>query len=209
MRSQKKAQRTAIVLFFLVLTIFLFSFIIEDIFPLAVLFTIGLFLIMYYLFGKKSAIFLVIFFIIALSFNGIINVGLEKMGYALFTNEGYSNYNLSRGFNMPPRNMTLVKLTKDVYIGDMVVYKYGSIYIVHQIIGRNKDGWIVKGLNNESIDPPVKDSQVIGKVVKFLGIPFYLTSTWILLMYSMFITILFIGSVTHDKTENWNWLPWT
>jgi len=208
MKSHKKAERTVIGLVSLVFAIFFLSFVINDIFPIAIIFTLGVFILSYYLLGKKFAVFLVIFFIVALSFNGLVNVGLEKMGYAIFTNEGYSNYNLSRGFNMPPRNMTFVKLTRDVEIGDMIVYKYGSIYIVHQIIGRDQDGWIVQGINNQHIDPPVADSQVVGKVVKFLGIPFYLTTTWILSIYSLLITILLICSATHDKTEHWKWLPW-
>ena len=208
MSSQKKVQRTVVGLVLVVFTIFLLSFITDDIFPIAVIFTIGVFVLSYYSLGKKFAVFLVIFFIFALSFNSVANLFLDRVGYAIFTNEGYSNYNLTRDFYMPPRNMTLVKLTKDVNIGDMVVYKYGSIYIVHQIIGRSEDGWIVKGINNQYADPPVSDSQVVGKVVKFLGIPFYLTTTWVLSIYSLLITILFICSVTHDKTEEWSWLPW-
>ena len=63
----------------------------------------------------------------------------------------------------------------DYQVGDIVVYMRGSIPIIHRIIEKNNEGFIIKGDNNPVSDPGVvKQSQIVGKsVVVFpvLGYP--------------------------------------
>lgn len=58
----------------------------------------------------------------------------------------------------------------DLKVGDIIVYKYGSKFIIHKIIHVEvKDGkyfFITQGENNRVPDPyPVSEDQVVGRVV--------------------------------------------
>ena len=73
----------------------------------------------------------------------------------------------------------MVIISKSGYdTGDIVVYMRGNMPIIHRIIEKNDQGYIIKGDNNPVADPGiVKQSQIIGKtVVAFpvLGYPRYL-----------------------------------
>ena len=69
-----------------------------------------------------------------------------------------SGDNIYSGFNM-----TVVYNTKNVSVGEIVVYKAGALwwkypyvksaFVVHRVINKTTQGYITKGDNNQSPDP--------------------------------------------------------
>ncbi|MBI4895522.1 MAG: signal peptidase I [Candidatus Aenigmarchaeota archaeon] len=77
-------------------------------------------------------------------------------------------------------DMVIVQVEKTYNVGDIVVYMRGNIPIIHRIIEKNSEGYIIKGDNNKTNPIPdpgiVKENQIIGKaIVTFpvLGAPRY------------------------------------
>ncbi len=77
-------------------------------------------------------------------------------------------------------DMVIVKAEKTYEVGDIVVYMRGNIPIIHRIIEKDPEGYVIKGDNNLTNPIPdpgiVKEKQIIGKaIVTFpvLGAPRY------------------------------------
>lgn len=68
-------------------------------------------------------------------------------------------------------------LSRDPEIGDIVVFNVGETWTVHRIVGIVEDGYLTKGDNNIATDqqsrnvPPIKRSQIGGKVITINGKP--------------------------------------
>lgn len=57
----------------------------------------------------------------------------------------------------------------DISLGDVIVYRRGRSLIIHRVV-RIEDGTIItKGDNNLLLDPPVRFSDVVGKVLEIGG----------------------------------------
>ncbi len=83
--------------------------------------------------------------------------GIEKAGFSRFPEPN----GLSRG------DLLLVTKPENPRVGDILIYrKFGSDFtIVHRLVKIERDGYIVKGDNNEVPDPLVARQHVVGKVV--------------------------------------------
>lgn len=63
----------------------------------------------------------------------------------------------------------IVKLTQEVELNDIITYEYNGEYITHRVIEIYNDTYITKGDANSSKDEPLKQGQILGKVVITLG----------------------------------------
>lgn len=61
-------------------------------------------------------------------------------------------------------DLIIVKVTNDVKINDIIVYKDGTNFITHRVIDEKGTEIITKGDANNSQDVPINASQVFGKV---------------------------------------------
>lgn len=85
---------------------------------------------------------------------------------------GYGLANVLSGSMEPTFSkgtLLLVKETKDIKNGDIVVYQSGKELIVHRVIAQNGDTIITKGDANNVQDPPFKRSQIKGVVIGWVG----------------------------------------
>ena len=56
--------------------------------------------------------------------------------------------------------------------GDLIIFRYGNLHILHQLAAKDKDGWIASGLHNERYDyPRVTAENFVGRVVKTYLLP--------------------------------------
>jgi signal peptidase I len=96
------------------------------------------------------------------------NINISKEEFQAFTvSNGLSRGDLLFVVNQPPK------------IGDIVIYekREQGISIVHRLIGRQGQSYLIKGDNNYIADAPVSQSQIVGKVVfavPLLGYPRFL-----------------------------------
>lgn len=71
-------------------------------------------------------------------------------------------------------DLVIIKKTglHDIKINDIIEYKVGGVHIVHRVINikeANKGHiYITKGDNNDAVDRPVYDEQIVGKVVGYI-----------------------------------------
>lgn len=124
----------------------------------------------------------------------ILGVGLV-FGYGPLLNSGFSNYDLTDDYGLPPLNIAIIERgNEDLNVGDIICYKsraYG-VNVTHRIIAIDGDTITTQGLNpytNPSPDPSFSRSDVLGKVVTINGYPLYISETT--LFFSL-IVILFI-----------------
>jgi hypothetical protein len=51
--------------------------------------------------------------------------------------------------------------------GDLIIFRFGTINVLHQLASKNGDGWIASGLHNERYDRPrVNAGNFVGRVKK-------------------------------------------
>ena len=99
----------------------------------------------------------------------LIQVKVQNKDYAnLF---GYAFFEINTGSMADTLNIgdaIVVRLTNDVNVGDIVVYKQDNYYITHRIIEKNDDIITTKGDANNVADEKINISQICGKVVKII-----------------------------------------
>lgn len=86
---------------------------------------------------------------------------------------GYGLANVLSGSMEPTFSkgtLLLVKETKDIKKGDIVVYQSGKELIVHRVIAQKGDTIITKGDANNVQDPPFQKDQIKGVVIGWVGI---------------------------------------
>lgn len=89
-------------------------------------------------------------------------------------------------------DVVLVEITKDVAENDIIVYESEDGIITHRLISINDDNLITKGDANNKEDEPIKNEQVIGKVIKIMtGI-----TIWRKVLFTPEVIILIIISIT-------------
>lgn len=94
----------------------------------------------------------------------------------IFNNEyanlfGYTFFEVGTGSMSHTINVgdvVIVKITKEVYENDIIVYKQGKNFITHRIISKEDNKIITKGDANNTEDNPIEESDVLGKVVNII-----------------------------------------
>ena len=62
-------------------------------------------------------------------------------------------------------DLIFVRETKDVSLGDIIVYESGSELIVHRVVALYEGGVVTQGDANNTPDDPVSTEQIKGKVI--------------------------------------------
>lgn len=105
---------------------------------------------------------------------------------------GYGLANVLSGSMEPTFSkgaLLLVKDTRNVQEGDIVVYQSGKELIVHRIISLDGKEVITKGDANNAADTPFEKSQIRGKVIRWIPV---LGSVAVMLKTPVAVVILLI-----------------
>lgn len=109
-------------------------------------------------------IIIIIFIIVIYS---IFQIKILKKDYPnLF---GYTIFRVLTGSmsgSLDIGDIVIVKITDDLQVNDIIVYKQQEYIITHRLIEINKHNLVTKGDANNSKDKPISKNIVIGKVVK-------------------------------------------
>ncbi len=90
---------------------------------------------------------------------------LQSGGTATFSPNGTSMYPMLNGKG---DTVTLKKVDKPLRKYDLPLYRNSSgHFILHRVIGKNKDGYIMRGDNLLKKEYGIIDDNIIGKVVAF------------------------------------------
>jgi len=122
---------------------------------------------------------------------------------------GYTFFEVTTGSmknTIDVNDIIIVKITDDVKINDIISFVYNEEIITHRIVQETQEEFITKGDANNSVDKPVKKTNVIGKVVKTipkLGI-WIKVFTDLKVVISIIITIILFGLALNTKNEDKN-----
>lgn len=95
----------------------------------------------------------------------VIEDVLSRDGEITFTPNGNSMWPL---LHSGRDTVTLTKVEKPLKKYDLPLYKNShGHFILHRVIGKNKDGYIMRGDNLLYKEYGITDEQIIGKVVRF------------------------------------------
>ena len=62
-------------------------------------------------------------------------------------------------------DVVIVKITKDVNQGEVIVYKEGDNFITHRLVEKDDNHLVAKGDANNSEDKPITEDQILGRVI--------------------------------------------
>ena len=62
-------------------------------------------------------------------------------------------------------DIVIVKIGKDFNENDIITYKDQNVFVTHRVIKKEENTIITKGDNNNSVDKPISEDEVLGKVV--------------------------------------------
>ena len=85
---------------------------------------------------------------------------------------GYTFFEVISGSMSPTiekMDLILVKLDTSYEVGDIVSYKKDGAIITHRIVEKNDKTYVTKGDANNTIDNPITEETIIGKVIKIYG----------------------------------------
>ena len=122
---------------------------------------------------------------------------------------GFRMYKVMTGSMEPSIHVSdtiMIKESDNYKKGDIVTYKDGDEYVTHRIVSVNEDNIITKGDANNTEDSPIKEKDIIGKVIfkmTMLGFLVYLLNKPIIWILVFIIGILIIF-VIPDKEGNEN-----
>ena len=100
-------------------------------------------------------------------------------------------------------DVVIIKKSNNYKVNDVVTYKSNKEYITHRIVSTDDEEIVTKGDANNTLDNPIKSSNIVGKVVyrfKFIGFVCYLFSKPIILILT-FIFGLIITILIPDKNN--------
>ena len=63
------------------------------------------------------------------------------------------------------KDIVIVRITNDVKENDIITYKSGENFVTHRIISIDNEKIITKGDANNSEDDPIKQEDIVGKVI--------------------------------------------
>ena len=91
---------------------------------------------------------------------------LQKEGYILYTNIGYSMIPLLR----QKKDIIEIKKSNSEHYKkyDVVLYKRRNHYILHRILKVLPDRYVVAGDHNTFLDPPVTDEMILGVMTRVI-----------------------------------------
>lgn len=120
---------------------------------------------------------------------------------------GYTYFVVATGSmqeSIREQDIVIVKITKDIEIGDVITYRSGDTFITHRVTSINKDVVVTKGDANNTVDKPIKKEQVVGKVVKTLSgvgiILSVITDKVVILLVLLFIIIIsYLSSLKNEE----------
>ena len=151
-----------------------------------------------------NILLIIVLIILFLSIYCIIQVKVQGKDYAnLF---GYAFFEIETGSMEDTINAgdaIIVKLTKDVEIDDIIVYKKDNNYITHRIIEINNEKIITKGDANNSLDDEITDDQICGKVCYTIRNLDSIKKTFSnpIVLTAIFITVVLIGVLIFYKPK--------
>lgn len=94
----------------------------------------------------------------------------------------FKTYKVATG-SMEPylhvNDIVIIMKSNNYKVNDVITYKKNKEYITHRIVSINDDEIITKGDSNNTLDDPIKISNIVGKVVyrfQFFGFFCYLFS---------------------------------
>ena len=144
--------------------------------------------------------------ILLISIYYLFQTKVLKKGFANIC--GYTFFEVATGSmssTIEVGDVIVVKLTKDVNLKDIVVYKQDSNLITHRIISIDGEKVITKGDANNTEDAPITINEIIGKVIytiRKVGIWKKVLITPQVLI-SLTITIVLIGiTITYNPKDN-------
>lgn len=119
---------------------------------------------------------------------------------------GYSLFEIKTGSmskTIKIGDWILVKNTKDVDLNDIITYEQNGNFITHRVIQKYQGTITTKGDSNNTIDKPITNTQVVGKVIKVLPkfgiIKSVLLNSEVLIPF--IITIFIICLIIDDKNN--------
>ena len=101
-------------------------------------------------------------------------IGLYYMAQVKILNKDYANIFGYTFFEVATGSMTntinigdivVVKVNEAFKENDIIVYKEENSFITHRVIKKEENTIITKGDNNNSVDKPISEDEVLGKVV--------------------------------------------
>lgn len=157
------------------------------------------------LFGAVlNAIIVIISLVIIIALSYVVQTKvLRKDMPDIFGYSGFEVISGSMSGTIEIGDMILVKITDDVKLDDIIVYKEGNSFITHRLITIYGDRYITKGDANNSEDREINASQVVGKVVHIIPkVSFWkeVFSTPIVII-AILTTIILIGLAFPKKDE--------
>ena len=117
---------------------------------------------------KFLFVIIIIFFVIILIIviYNIIQINIQHKSYPNIL--GFTFFEVATG-SMEPTidagDVVIVKLTKEVEINDIIVYNENNNFITHRLIRNKENDYITKGDANNIEDNPIKENDILGKVV--------------------------------------------
>ena len=139
----------------------------------------------------------------------IFQIGILKKEYGNIF--GYTVFYVQTGSMIPTIQIgdgILVKCTKNISDGDIVVYKdEGKNIICHRLIKIENEKLILKGDANNAEDEPIESKQVIGKVIKVIT-KFKFIQETIRNSYILILIILILISIIKNKIRIHKLITW-
>ena len=159
-----------------------------------------------------NVLLLIVFVLIMIGVYYIVQIKVFQNDYAnLF---GYTFFEVATGSmsgTIEVGDVVIVKITKDVNQGEVIVYKEGDNFITHRLVEKDDNHLVAKGDANNSEDKPITEDQILGRVIyriPKLGVwrKIFLSPEIIglilLLLFILGVVIQFISK--NDKTNKEN-----
>ena len=107
-----------------------------------------------------------VFCLIIIGIYYIVQIKVFQNDYAnLF---GYTFFEVATGSmsgTIEIGDVVIVKITKDVNQGEVIVYKEGDNFITHRLVEKDDNHLVAKGDANNSEDKPITEDQILGRVI--------------------------------------------
>lgn len=110
--------------------------------------------------------FILVSILLVIIYN-FVSLKIFKNKYTNFF--GYTIFEIASGSMNPTleeKDIVLVKIDKNVNENDIITYKKKNTFITHRLIKKQVDYYICRGDANNTNDDPIKETEILGKVVK-------------------------------------------
>lgn len=151
-----------------------------------------------------NLLIIVVIFCLGIAAYTFIQVKVLNKDYANYF--GYTYFHTISGSMEDSINVddyVIVKITKNVGLGDIISFKADKMIVTHRIIEIDDEKIVTKGDANNSVDNPIDKNQVIGKVV-YIGRNYGKVLKIIsepIVFISFFATIVLFNLVFYDEKK--------